>query len=179
VAPACRGGQTRSTASDVGTVSLVGTTVVEVSCRVCPGVIDRVPAADADQAAVEHFAQLHPGLLPVAGEHYLLLDATPVCDACLALLEPPWWEHLSTPPTPAAGQEDRDGRWMLCDPCHDLWTRRALAGWVRRAWTTQAERAPWLAHGSPALRTDARAHLAGVLRQLLERLDDGRRITLG
>jgi hypothetical protein len=160
-------------------VSLVSAAVVEVSCRVCPGVIDRVPAAEADQAAVEHCARLHPGLVPVAGEHYVLLDATPVCDTCLTLLEPPWWEHVSTPPTPAAGQADEDGRWLLCDPCHDLWAGRHLGGWVRHTWRTQVRRAPWLADGPDARRTDARAHLAGVLRHLLERLDDGRRITLG
>jgi hypothetical protein len=85
-------------------------------------------------------------------------------------------KHASwTPWTAQAGLEIR----LLCDPCHDLCAQQNLSGWVRRSWTTQAERAPWLAHGSPQLRTDARAHLAGTLRQLLDRLDDGRRITLG
>jgi hypothetical protein len=123
-------------------VSPVAVAVVEVSCRLCPGVIDRVPAAETDQAAVEHYAQLHPGLAPVTGEHYLLLDTPPVCDACLTLLEPPWWEHLPAPPTPATGQQDRDGRWLLCDPCHDLCAQRNLSGRVRHSWATQAERAP-------------------------------------
>lgn len=50
---------------------------------------------------------------------------------------------ISTPPTPAGGQDDRDGRWLLCDACHDLWARRTLGAWVRRAWTVQVDRSPW------------------------------------
>jgi hypothetical protein len=150
--------------------------VWEVSCRVCPGLIDRVPQAEVARAAFEHFDHVHPGQLAVEGEGYLVLAATPVCDTCLTLLELPWWEHVSTPPTPVAGEQDRDGRWLLCDACHDLCTHRSLSGWVRRAWATQTGRAPWVS--DPALRIDARAQLAATLRTLLERLDPGRRITL-
>jgi hypothetical protein len=103
------------------------TAIVEVSCRVCPGgVIDRLPAADVAQAVTEHFTQLHPRITPVAGEHYVTLEATPACDACLALLEPLYWQHVSTPPTPAADQDDRDGLWLLCGRCHDLHAQGAL-----------------------------------------------------
>jgi hypothetical protein len=154
------------------------TEVVEVSCRVCPGVIDRVPLVDVAQASAEHFVQLHPGLVPIPGQHYVVSVATPVCDTCLSMIELPWWEHISTPPTPAAGQEDRDGRWLLCSHCHDLWARRDLSGWVRQAWAVHVQRAPWLARGSTALRTANRAHLASTLRVLLERLDPGHQITL-
>ena len=87
-------------------------------------------------------------------------------------------EHVSTPPTPAAGQADRDGRWLLCDACHDLAAQRRLSGWVRRARASHLHRATWLAQASPALRTDARAELAATLRTLLDRLDPGRRISL-
>jgi hypothetical protein len=85
--------------------------------------------------------------------------------------------HLDAAHT-GGDQDDEDGRWLLCDPCHDLWAHRTLGAWVRRAWTTQVQRAPWLTRGPATLRTDARAHLAGVLRQLLQRLDDGHRVTL-
>jgi len=156
--------------------------VVEVSCRVCPGLIDRVPRAAAAQAVLEHFAQLHParltGGVPVEGEDYAVLTATLVCDTCLTLVEPPWWEHVSTPPTPAGGGDDRDGRWLLCDACHDLWARRTPGAWVRHAWAVHLQRAPWLADGSAAQRTDARVELAATLRLLVDRLDPGRRVTL-
>jgi hypothetical protein len=80
--------------------------VAEVSCRVCPGLIDRVSPAEAEQAALEHFAQLHPGWRPVAGRDYdVLADPGLVCDTCLARVEPPWWLHISTPPTPSGGGE--------------------------------------------------------------------------
>lgn len=163
---------------------VAGVVVVEVSCRVCPGLIDRVPRAQAAQAAWEHFAQVHPGSrsswagVPVEGEQYLVLPAALVCDACLAVLELPWWEHTSTPPTPAAGQGDRDGRWLLCDACHGLAAAGRLSPWVRHAWASHLDRAPWLATASPARRLDTRAHLAATLRTLLERLDPGQRITL-
>jgi hypothetical protein len=152
--------------------------VVEVSCRVCPGLIDRVPAVEAADVAREHFGQLHPGTAAVLGEHYTAAAAALVCDTCLVVVELPWWEHLSTPPTPAAGQADRDGQWLLCDPCHDLAIRHHLSGWVRRAWASHLDRAPWLAQASPALRTDTRAELAATLRTLLDRLDAGRRVSL-
>ena len=151
---------------------------MEVFCGICPGVIDRVPAEEAPQAAVEHFRQLHPLIRPAFGQHYTALAATAACDACLAILELPWWEHLCTPPTPAGGQDDRDGHWLLCDACHDLWARRMLGAWVRRAWTVHVDRSPWLARSSPAVQLDARAQLATTLRLLVERLDTGHRVTL-
>jgi hypothetical protein len=95
-------------------VGYVAEGVVEVSCRVCPGLIDRVPASEAAQVALEHFAQLHYAMAPVEGEHYLTTPAALVCDACLTVVELPWWEHVSTPPTPVAGQDDRDSVWLLC-----------------------------------------------------------------
>jgi hypothetical protein len=152
--------------------------VLEVSCRVCPGVIDRVPAADIAQAVAEHCAQLHPGLVPVAGEHYVVLAATPVCDACMSLVELPWWEHVSTPPTPVAGEQDRDQRWILCATCHALWASGDLIRWVRHAWAVAIDRAPWLAQGSPDAQADSRAHLARTFRTLLQRLDAGHVVTL-
>jgi hypothetical protein len=94
------------------------------------------------------------------------------------VVELPWWEHVSTPPTPAAGQADPDGRWLLCDACHDLAVQRRHSGWVRRAWASHLDRAPWLAEASPTLRAGARAELAATLRTLLDRLDAGRRVSL-
>lgn len=151
---------------------------MEVFCRVCPGVIDRVPTEEAPPIAAEHFRQLHPLVRPGLGQHYTALPATPACDTCLAILELPWWEHVSTPPTPASGQDDHDGRWLLCDACHDLWAHQTLGAWVRRAWTVHLHRSPWLAHLSPAFQLDARAQLATTLRLLIERLDTGHRVTL-
>jgi hypothetical protein len=152
--------------------------VVEVSCRVCPGLIDRVPADEAADVARQHFTQLHPGLTPVAGEHYTAAAAALVCDTCLAVVELPWWEHVPTPPTPAAGQADPDGQWLLCDACHDLAVQHHLSAWVRRAWASHLDRAPWMAQASPALRTDMRAELAATLRTLTDRLDPGHRVSL-
>lgn len=150
---------------------------MEVFCGFCPGVIDRVPAEEGHRAAVEHFRQLHPLVRPALG-HYTALAATPACDACLAILELPWWEHVCTPPTPAGGQDDRDGRRLLCDGCHNLWARRTLGAWVRRAWTVHVDRSPWPARSSPAVQLDARAQLATTFRLLVERLDTGHRVTL-
>lgn len=153
--------------------------VLEVSCLTCPGVIDVVNPDRVRQAALEHYQQLHPAVrAPVEGTHYVAIDAPRVCDTCLGLIELPYWEHISTPPTHAGGELDRDGRWLLCDTCHALWAGRNLAGWVRRALAVAVERSPWLLRSSPQLRVDLRAQLADTFRHLLERFDEGRRVSL-
>jgi hypothetical protein len=153
--------------------------VLEVSCLTCPGVIDVVNPDRVRQAAVEHYRQLHPWVpSPAEGTDYVAIDAPKVCDACLGLIELPYWEHVSTPPTHAGGELDRDGAWLVCDTCHDLWAEQNLSGWVRRGLAVAVERSPWLLQASPDLRTGMRAELAGTLRQLLERFDAGRRVTL-
>ena len=182
--PSARGSDAVSGRPDTASVAgagrqsrgVAGDVVVEVSCRVCRGLIDLVPPVEVAQVVGEHFAQVHPdGGLPVEGEQYLVLPASPTCDTCLAVVELPWWDHVSIP---AGGQVDHDGLWLLCDACHDLWAGGALGAWVRYAWGRHLERAPWLAESSPDLRLDSRAELAGTLRALPERLDAGRRVTL-
>ena len=152
--------------------------VMDVHCRLCPGLIDRVPLAQAGLVAGEHFARWHPGVSPVDGVHTSVLPAARVCDACLVVVELPWWLHVSTPRTPAAGHEDADGRWLLCQSCHDLWAGADLLGWIRRAWAVAIDRAPWLAREPAAVRAGARGHLADTLRPLLQRLDPGRQVTV-
>jgi hypothetical protein len=66
----------------------------------------------------------------------------------------------------------------VCDTCHDLWAEQNLSGWVRRGLAVAVERSPWPLRASPDLRTGIRAQLADTLQQLLERFDNGRRITL-
>jgi len=152
--------------------------VVEVHCQVCPGVIDVVSRSDIRQAAAEHYQQLHPGTGPVEGRHFVVLDAPLVCDTCMSLVELPWWEHISTPPTHVGGHQDRDQRWILCTTCHGLWAGGDLIRWVRHAWAVAIDRAPWLAQGCPDVQADARAHLARTFQTLLQRLDAGRVVTL-
>ena len=152
--------------------------VMDVHCRLCPGLIDRVPLAQAGLVAGEHFARWHPGVSPVDGVHTSVLPAARVCDACLVVVELPWWLHVSTPRTPAAGHEDADGRWLLCQSCHDLWAGADLLGWIRRAWAVAVDRAPWLTREPAAVRAGARGHLADTLRPLLQRLDPGRQVTV-
>jgi len=87
--------------------------VLEVSCLTCPGVIDVVNPERVRQAAIEHHQQLHPWVrTPVEGTDYVAIAAPKVCDTCLGLIELPYWEHISTPPTHAGGELDRDGRWL-------------------------------------------------------------------
>jgi hypothetical protein len=153
--------------------------VLEVSCLTCPGVIDVVNPDRVRQAAVEHYQQLHPWVpTPAEGTDYVAIDAPKLCDTCLGLIELPYWEHISTPPTHAGGELDRDGAWLVCDTCHDLWAEQNLSGWVRRGLAVAVERSPWLLQASPDLRTGMRAELAGTLRNLIERFDAGRRVTL-
>ena len=150
----------------------------EVQCLVCPGLIDRVPAAQARAVAAEHLARWHRGVDPATGPHHTTHPAARVCDACLTIVEVPYWAHTSTPPTPAAGQDDTDSTWLLCDRCHQLHAAGALVPWAAHAWRTGVQRAPWMARMDPAAKLDSRTHLADVLRTLLERLDDGAPVTV-
>jgi len=152
--------------------------VIDVRCLVCPGLIDRVPRAEAWPAAAEHYRQHHPGVALVEGQHWEIRPAPLVCDTCLAVVELPWWEHVSTPHTHVGKERDEDGIWLLCDTCHGLWRRGDLVGWVRHAWSVTVERAPWLLKDTPTIQAKSRRHLADMLRSLQERLDGGQRITV-
>ena len=151
---------------------------MDVRCLVCPGLIDRVVRAEAPPAVAEHFRQHHPGIGLVEGQHWEIRPAPLVCDTCLAVVELPWWEHISTPHTHVDGHLDGDGIWLLCDTCHQLWGSGDLVGWVRRGWSVAVDRAPYLLQDPPTMQAESRRHLADTLRPLLERLDDGRRVTV-
>ena len=153
--------------------------ILDVRCLLCPGLIDRVARREVDEAVWAHWQRWHPATpTPVAGASYAVRPAPPVCDTCLIVIERPWWEHVSTPPTPALGYEDGDGRWLLCDPCHDLFTAGNLRGWVQRGWAVAVDLAPWMGREPAATRAQMRLSLADTLHLLIERLDTGRRITV-
>lgn len=97
----------------------------------------------------------------------------------ISILELPWWQHVSTPPTDGPrGEKDSDGFWVLCDRCHELHAAGRLSAWVRSALQVQTSRAPWVRRIDSEIQLDMRAQLAITLRLLLERLDDGRRVTV-
>jgi hypothetical protein len=106
--------------------------VLEVSCLTCPGVIDVVSPDRVRQAAVEHYQQLHPWVpSPAAGTDYVAIDAPTVCDTCLGLIELPYWEHISSPPTHAGGELDRDGIWLdIFSIWHLMLLNCTLACWA-------------------------------------------------
>jgi hypothetical protein len=82
--------------------------------------------------------------------------------------------HVSTPPTPSStGQPDKDGRWLLCQTCHDLCQHTDRTAWVRHAWTIHAQQSPWLRQTPPDLRAGMRAQMSRMFTLLIERLDDG------
>ena len=92
---------------------VVSEIILDVRCLLCPGLIDRVARREVDEAVWAHWQRWHPATpTPVAGASYAVSPAPPVCDTCLILIERPWWEHVSTPPTPALGYADGDGRWL-------------------------------------------------------------------
>jgi hypothetical protein len=159
---------------------MAGEVIYEVHCISCPGLIDRVAQSQAEAVGYEHYATHHP-MTPVpagGGDLWEARVAAPVCEVCWAILEPPYWQHVSTPPTHAGGGRDESGEWLLCDSCHDLHAQGALGRWTQRAFRHTTDRAPWMKSLPADLMLEARAELAGTIRLLLQRLDGGRRISL-
>lgn len=159
--------------------------IVDLECLLCPGLVDRVHLEEVRTVAREHLSSVHPletAALQATGgrldDHWRGRVAGPVCDACYSILEPPYWDHTSTPPTHAGGFRDEDGGWLLCNTCHDLCTAGRPGAWVRHAWTSTTARYPWLLRLSPDGQIGTRAELAGTLRLLVQRLDEGERLTL-
>jgi len=166
--------------------------IVDLECLLCPGLVDRVALHEVRNVAREHLSSLHPievaalqatlarpdQLDQVLAQHWRGRAAVPVCDACYSILEPPYWDHTSTPPTHSGGFRDDDGGWLLCDTCHDLCAAGRPGAWVRHAWTSTTARYPWLLRLSPDGQIGSRAELAGTLRLLVSQLDEGKRLSL-
>jgi hypothetical protein len=159
--------------------------IVDLECLLCPGLVDRVHLEEVRDVAREHLSALHPietAALQASGgrldDQWRGRVAVPVCDACYSILEPPYWDHTSTPPTHAGGFRDDDGGWLLCDQCHELRIAGRPGAWTRYVWTTVSSRYPWMQHLTPDGQLGTRAEMASTIRLLLERLDQGERLTL-
>jgi hypothetical protein len=163
--------------------------IVDLECLLCPGLVDRVRLEEVREAAHTHLGTLHPlevaALRATGGhldkqldQHWRARPPVPVCEACYSILEPPYWEHVSTPPTHAGGFRDTSAQWLLCCACHELRIAGRPGAWVRHAWNTTTTRYPWLLRLPADSQLGARAELAGTIRLLLERLDQGQRLTL-
>jgi len=90
--------------------------IVDLECRLCPGLVDRVTLHEVRTVARDHLHTLHPievaalrattcpdQLDQALSRHWQGRAAVPVCDTCYSILEPPYWDHTSTPPTRGIG----------------------------------------------------------------------------
>ncbi len=127
-----------------------------------------------------HFESEHDQLgMIVEGMHYKIRPQPLLCDACQNVVELPYWTHQASQPINTDEVVDSDGIWLLCDPCHDYLLNRRMIPWVRYIMKIVVTRQRHLAapHNRD-LYYGTRAHMAGVTRELVQYLDDGRRNTL-
>ncbi len=153
---------------------------MDVWCRLGCGLVAQSPAYAAHDAVMEHLRRRHrkeKGPF-VQGEAFDLYESPFRCDTCNGVAELPWWQHISTPKTSLGPTVDNDGRWLVCDPCHELWVNRDLVGWVRRHWSVAVEQTPWMRE-DPLAAAEVRAGVAERYRLLFERFDQGVREEVG
>lgn len=150
-----------------------------VRCLLGCGIVAQTPEPDVPQRVAVHFQLVHPDVQqPLRQNREWESFASPLrCDTCNEVVELPYWRHVSTPPTRSSFTFDADGLWLLCETCHDLRTRGDLAGWVQRHEAIAVEQSPILLT-LPQVRATMRNERAAVMRQLLERLNDGEWISL-
>jgi hypothetical protein len=166
--------------------------VCDVECLICPGLVTRAALEHAREIAHAHLEDFHPlavaalraGRSGVDRPDHGIDDlwrahaAREVCETCYGILELPYWLHRSDPPTHVAGYQDSDAEWLLCDQCHELRITGRPGAWTRYVWTTVSTRYPWMHHLTPDGQLGKRAEIASTIRLLLERLDQGERLTL-
>lgn len=132
---------------------------------------DEVP-----RAVAVHFFFIHhrTGGDLIEGRDWRRLDPAPHCDLCGTIAELPWWEHIATPPLVEV--DDRDGRWLVCDPCHELVVHKDAEQLFHRAWTQSTQVSPWVTTGD--LTTLLQQRLRRMMTLAIESFDAGRRETL-
>lgn len=127
--------------------------------------------SDIERYVAIHFMLVHQrtGMI-IEGIDFRRLPPVLRCDLCGAAAELPWWEHDSDPPI---GEDDEDGRWLLCDPCHELLVRRDALALVERAWAGAEETSLGMIN-SPAGDLLKQSLMDQVL-EAMRSLNDGRR----
>jgi hypothetical protein len=147
-----------------------------VDCVHC-GLVGTCPRYDVKNTIQDHYARIHPKVKEIVEERdFKTYEAPMRCDVCNGIAERPYWEHISDPPTSEGGTVDSDGRWLVCDACHDCYVRRDVKGIVRRHWANAKAQTPGLV--TPQIEAAVRAHIAKLARLLFERWDEGTRDTL-
>jgi hypothetical protein len=155
-----------------------------VLCVHC-GMIGQTPKYDVASFIDMHYNDKHrrPDDLRdaervlVEGVHFTSYRSPNRCDSCSDALEPPYWWHVSDPPTSVPPSMDSDGIWLVCDTCHDLWVARDLVGLVRQNWAMVKGQSPGMV--TPELEAAVRVNCTQRYRLLFERWDEGTRIALG
>lgn len=129
--------------------------------------------ADVERMVAIHFALVHQqtGVI-VEGIDFRRLLPVLRCDLCGEIAELPWWEHVADPPIREIDFDD-DGRWLACDPCHELLVRRDALALVERAWTNAQETSPGMVR-SP-VGSELKRSLTIQMHAVVKYLDDGRR----
>jgi hypothetical protein len=151
-------------------------TTMNVHCTFC-GLVAMCPKYDLVPVVAEHFLTKHPDLKrPTLGVHYRVFEAPVRCDSCGDVVELPFWTHISNPPTSVLPTIDYDGRWAVCDTCHDLWVERDLAGLIDHHWEITMAQAPGLVR-TPDIEHQIKSVVAERYRLLFERWDGGTRET--
>lgn len=146
-----------------------------VLCERGCGQIHIVPASGVHTTARRHFGARHPGLVMTSSD-YRYFPSPTRCDACLDVVEPPWWVHISDPPTNTSVVIDHDGIWVVCDACHDLFAIRHVSALVRRHMDVAKANTPLLSQ-RPDLAQTLRQEMAATMANLVINLDAGTRVT--
>jgi hypothetical protein len=146
-----------------------------VECHTC-GLIGQTPPQDVLRLAIDHFKRVHPDVKVITDDLWQAYESPPRCDTCNAIAELPYWSHRSDPPTDVGNTIDVDGLWLVCGGCHDAWSARNLAGWVRRYMSVANDQMPKMIN-DPEAQTLVRAEIARGYRLLFDRFDAGYRHT--
>ena len=118
-------------------------THMNAMCLLGCGLIASAPNSTAENITVEHFLKVHPEQkLFVQDVHFIICEAPFRCDTCNVVAEPPWWTRTVTPRLDIG---DEDGRWLICDPCEQLFKVGDIEGVWQRWLTLAHEMAPHLA----------------------------------
>ena len=148
----------------------------DVVCVTC-GLVGMCPRYDVAETIIRHYAVEHPHeRVSFGGTQFTATPAPRRCDTCNAVVELPYWTHVSDPPTSVGAIIDHDGLWLICDPCHTLWAADNRAGIAQRSWRNVCEQSPFL---NQAGREDiVKASAMERLRLLFDRWDKGTRNTI-
>ena len=111
----------------------------------CPdhGMIGLGPLALVKDLITSHFLDMHPDLTVVTQNVHFTIEVAPVrCDLCGAVTEPQWWTHVTAVPMIEFG--DSDGRWAVCDTCHEAVVTMNVDAFLDQVVRIVAEQTPFI-----------------------------------